>query len=99
MAFPKRMNFRKSSKGGGGVVIFDQKIYVADFGPLNRAFTQAFRKILQHDFPKIRGELFRKYICFGDTTRPLIANVIVFYYFLGPFPDLSPMLRETWHKK
>ena len=36
-ARPKRMNFRKSSKGGG--VISNPKIYIADFGPLNRAFS------------------------------------------------------------
>ena len=35
---PKRMNFRKSSEGGGGI-ISDPKIYVAKFGPLNRAFS------------------------------------------------------------
>ena len=37
MASPKRMNFRKSSRGGG--VIFNPKNYIADFGPLNRAFS------------------------------------------------------------
>ena len=36
-ASPKRMNFWKSSKRGGGV-ISNPKIYVADFGHLNRAF-------------------------------------------------------------
>ena len=30
---PKWMNFRKTSKGGGEV-IFNPKIYIADFGPL-----------------------------------------------------------------
>ena len=34
MAPPKRMNFRKSSKGGGDGVISNPKIYIADFGPL-----------------------------------------------------------------
>ena len=38
MGTPKRMNFRKSFKGGGGVV-FNSNIYVAKFGPLNRAFS------------------------------------------------------------
>ena len=33
----KRLNFRKNSEGGGGV-IFNPKIYIAKFGPLNRAF-------------------------------------------------------------
>ena len=32
-----QMNFRKSSEGGGG--IFNPKIYIAEFGPLNRAFS------------------------------------------------------------
>ena len=36
-ALTKWMNFRKSSKGGRGV-IFNPKIKVADFGPLNRFF-------------------------------------------------------------
>ena len=31
------MNFRKSSERGG--VIFNPKIYIAKFGPLNRAFS------------------------------------------------------------
>ena len=39
LAFPKRMNFRKRGVGWvGGWVIFNPKTYVADFGPLNRAF-------------------------------------------------------------
>ena len=31
------------------------KIYVTDFGPLNRAFWAWYWKKLQHDFPKMRG--------------------------------------------
>ena len=42
-ARPKRMNFRKTSKGGWGV-IFITKICVADFGPFYRAFSDVFRK-------------------------------------------------------
>ena len=38
LTHPKRMNFWKSSEGGevggGGGVIFNPKIYIADFGPL-----------------------------------------------------------------
>ena len=37
ITLPKRMNFWKSSKRGGAV-ISNPKIYVADFGHLNRAF-------------------------------------------------------------
>ena len=37
MKVPKRMNFRKSSKGGEGV-IFNPKIYIADFGNFNQGF-------------------------------------------------------------
>ena len=36
MALPNGMNFRKSAKGGG--VIFNPKIYVADFGNFKRGF-------------------------------------------------------------
>ena len=36
LASPKRMNSQKSSKGGR--VIFNPKIYVVDFGHLNRTF-------------------------------------------------------------
>ena len=32
------MNFQKSSKGGRAGVIFNQKIYIADFGPLHGTF-------------------------------------------------------------
>ena len=35
VALPKRMSFRKSSKGrGAGVVIFNPKIYIVDFVPI-----------------------------------------------------------------
>ena len=37
VAVPNRMNFWKSPKAfgkGGGAVIFNAKIYIADFGPL-----------------------------------------------------------------
>ena len=53
MALPNWMNFRKSSKGAG--VIFNPKIYTADFGHLHRALT--LRKVaekLNYDFPKLR---------------------------------------------
>ena len=64
MACPKRMNFRKSSKGGGGG-IFNPKIDVPNW-----------RKNMQHDFTKMRGVgqkpfgTFPKIHLFGDATRP-----------------------------
>ena len=42
VALPDWMNFRKSSRGGG--VIFNPKIYIADFGPLKRALFGHFPK-------------------------------------------------------
>ena len=42
-----------TSEGVG--VISNPKNYVADFGPLNRAFGAIFLKTLQHDFPKMSG--------------------------------------------
>ena len=50
---PIRMNFRKSSEGGG--VIFNPKNYIADFCHYRRYFGHEFRKNLQYDFPKMRG--------------------------------------------
>ena len=35
---PNRMNFWKSAKGGGGGVIFNPKIYIADFGNFKQGF-------------------------------------------------------------
>ena len=40
---------------GGGEVIFNLKIYVADFEPLKGAFFGRFPKKLQHNFLKMRG--------------------------------------------
>ena len=62
----------------GGGVIFNQKIYLADFGPLNRAFwAWNLKKKLQHNHPNMRGggvkghlKLFWKFICFGVANRP-----------------------------
>ena len=39
VTLPNRMNFRRSSKGGGSF-----KIFIADFGPLLRAFYGRFPK-------------------------------------------------------
>ena len=70
MARPKQISFRKSSKGGARV-IFNPKIYNADFGSLYRAI----KKNLEYDFPKMTGgvkgrlEFFRKFISFGSLTH------------------------------
>ena len=56
----------------GGEVIFNPKIYIADFGPLYRALNRDFRGKLQYDFPRVREEseghleFFRKFIRFGS---------------------------------
>ena len=60
MVPPKRMKLRKSSKEGGGGVIFNPKIYVEDFRPLNRAFS-AWKCHFQ-----IQKGLFR--VCFQPIT-------------------------------
>ena len=54
LPLPKQMNFRKSSKGGVGV-IFNPKIYVADFCHYRRYFGHEFQKKLQYNFPKMSG--------------------------------------------
>ena len=43
--------FSENFQRGGGA-----EIYVADFGPLYRAFFGRLPKKLQDDFPKMRGE-------------------------------------------
>ena len=70
------MNFWETSKKGWGVV-FNPKIDVADLRPLQRFFSDVFRKKLQYDFQKggggIEGRLdfLRKFIRFGSVTLPL----------------------------
>ena len=39
IGIPKRMDFRISSKGGGEV-IFNQKFFIVEFGPLHRALNR-----------------------------------------------------------
>ena len=71
----KTDEFSENFQGGA---VFNPKSYVADFGPLYRAFFGRFReKNLQHRFPIMRGrvkgclEFFRKFIRVGSLTRPL----------------------------
>ena len=47
------MNFRKSAKGGEGVIIYNPKIYVADF----RNFKQGFvlMKLIQNSNFRVQG--------------------------------------------
>ena len=52
MALPNRMNFRKSSKGGGGV-IFNSKICVAVFGNFEQAFLSM--KLIQKSSFRVQG--------------------------------------------
>ena len=86
---PKRMNFRINSKGWvGGRIIFNPNIYVADFGPLNRAFwawNYATWFSENGGGVKCRLELFWKFIRFGDSIRsshrfflPLLSLKICF---------------------
>ena len=51
---PKRMNLRKSSKGGRGSLC-NPKTYIADVGPLHRALKRAFQKKLTIWFFKNEG--------------------------------------------
>ena len=51
VALPNRMSFRKSAKGGAGV-IFNPKIDIADFGPIKGVFFYVFRKKMQYNFPE-----------------------------------------------
>ena len=68
------MNSRKTSGGGG--VIFNPKIYVADFVPLTGLILDVSRKKLQHNLNmggRVKGhlEFFQKFIRFFSLTCPL----------------------------
>ena len=55
MTLPKRINFRKSSKGGRGI-FFNPKIYLTEFGPFNRAFEHEIDKDNATCFSENEGE-------------------------------------------
>ena len=73
------MNFWKSSKGG----VFP-KNYVADFGPLNRAFTRFFGRKLEHNFAKMRGS--NAVLKFSENASVLVAST-------GPYPMCVQIFR------
>ena len=62
----------------------NSKIYVADFGPSNRAIKYTFpKKKLQHNFPKMRGGqrpfgTFPKIHPFWYRRQPSILNHLIF---------------------
>ena len=101
---PKRMNFQKSSKGGGMGGHFNPKTYIADFGPLNKIFWPwNLKKKLQFDFPKMRGvkgrlEFSRKFIRFGTVTRPSaimkLENEVQKIYSIGDWENLIMLLHK-----
>ena len=51
----KTDEFSEKFQRGGGGIIFNPKIYVADFCHYRRYFGHEFQKKLQHNFPKMRG--------------------------------------------
>ena len=83
---PQPMNFPKNSKGGGG--IFNPKIYIADFGPVYRAFFGRFPKKLQHKFPKMWGR--------GDQ-RPFGTFPKIQQLFLKLVAICNSKERYRWH--
>ena len=90
---PHQMNFWKNSKWG---VIFNPKIYVADFCHYRRYFGHEFRKKLQYDFPKFRGAggqrsfgTFPKIHPFWRRSASLtVANMITYTSGVTPPPTL-----------
>ena len=56
VALPNRMNFRKSSKGGGeGRAFLIKNIILQILDLYKRLFSDVFRKKLRYSFPKMRG--------------------------------------------
>ena len=81
MAPSKQMNFQKIPKGGGGV-IFNAKIYIAKFGPLNRAFFSM--KMIQKGLfrvccqPYYHVELFPVSAPSGDANKRSVPGFQIF---------------------
>ena len=85
MALPNPMNFR--SKVPRGVVIFNPKIYIADFGPLYRALKRDFRKNCNVSFRKWgwgkgRLEFVQTFLRLGNAIRPLQKKWRLWKYFV-----------------
>ena len=83
-AQPKRMNFRKSSKGGG-VSFSIQKFMLQSFAIIDDTSVMNFgKKKLQHYFPKMRGGGQRPFGIFpkihpfwlGDTSHSVSTDLI-----------------------
>ena len=55
---PNQMNFRKSAKGGRGVVILNPKNYVADFGNFKQVFLSM--KLIQKSNFRVQGMFFQQ---------------------------------------
>ena len=55
MALPNWMNFRKSSKGGGGGSFSIQKFMLQIFAIIDDTSVMNFGKFLQYNFPKMSG--------------------------------------------
>ena len=51
----KTDDFLEKFRRGEGVVIFNPKIYIADFAIIDDTSVMNFGKNLQYDFPKMRG--------------------------------------------
>ena len=78
--FQNEWIFGKVLKGEGGSFSI-QKFMLQIFAIIDDTVVMNFRKILQHNFPKMRGgvkgrlELFRKFIRFGCVRLPLREDV------------------------
>ena len=72
------MNFRESSKGGGGV-IFDPKIYVADFGNFKQGFLSM--KLIQKSNFRVQGMFLQQ--LYWEKSKQVIPFPFQFHFIIA----------------
>ena len=89
MAAPNRMNFQKSSKGGG--IIFNPKIYAADFGNFKQGFLSMEKK--ETCLKKEKLPLSYLWQRVDPSCRlPRLIGAFRFFYFLLIFVTSRPVV-------
>ena len=90
---PNRMNFRKSSKGGG--VVFNPKNDVADFGNFKQGFL--IMKLIQKSNFRVQGMFFQQ--VYRDTSEWSLSLEIMCTHFILSGPCTTMNIFDCIHYK
>ena len=84
VTLPNETNIRKSSKGreGGGVVIFNTKIYIADFGNFKQGFLSM--KLIQKSNFGVQGMFFPTIVLRKIKIRHTLKKALLIPYTIYP---------------